>query len=298
MGTKELEDGTVVDDNEGVAEDQELGTTDETTSDDDTTDESKAEKEGLSVTIGETNEDESDEAEFHGPAPQWVKDMRKQNREQRKRLRQLEQELATKSQAQSQQQPLIELGEKPTLEKAEYDSVRYEKELAEWFEKKKALDDQRARAKAQEEEQQKQWKERISMYERDKLVLHADDYDDAEAVIREHLDVVQQGIIVQGAKNAALMIYALGKNPDKAQMLGAIKDPVRFAFAVGRLEAQLKVNDKKPAVPPEGKVIGSARTTGSADVTLERLRAEAAKTGDYSKVTAYKRKLKAQQPRR
>lgn len=298
MGTKELEDGTVVDDNEGVVEDQELGTTDETTSDDDTTDESKAEKEGLSVTIGETNEDESDEAEFHGPAPQWVKDMRKQNREQRKRLRQLEQELATKSQAQLQQQPLTELGEKPTLEKAEYDSVRYEKELAEWFEKKKALDDQRARAKAQEEEQQKQWKERVSMYERDKLVLHADDYDDAEAVIREHLDVVQQGIIVQGAKNAALMIYALGKNPDKAQMLGAIKDPVRFAFAVGRLEAQLKVHDKKPAVPPEGKVIGSARTTGSADVTLERLRAEAAKTGDYSKVNAYKRKLKAQQSRR
>jgi len=85
------------------------------------------------------------------------------------------------------------------------------------------------------------------------------------------------------------LVYALGKNPTKAAALGAIKDPVEFAFAVARLEAQLKVSEKKPATPPETRVTGNGRVSGAVDATLERLRAEAERTGDYTKVSAYKR---------
>ena len=245
----------------------------------------------FSVSIGEEPEQEP-----HGPAPAWVKEMRKQNRELKKRQRQLEQELAAK--AQVQQDPAIELGEKPTLEKAEYDTKKYEEDLAAWYKRKLAIDEQAARAKAQAEEQQRRWNERLGAYERSKVVLGADDFDDAEAVVKEHLDVVQQGILVHGAKDSALLVYALGKNPARAQALGAIKDPVEFAFAAARLEAQLKVSDKKPNTQPETRVVGSGRHTGSSDATLERLRAEAEKTGDFTKVAAYKRQLKEKQQRR
>ena len=90
-----------------------------------------------------------------------------------------------------------------------------------------------------------------------------------------------------------LVVYALGKNPKKAAELSEIKDPVKFAFAVAKLETQLKVSSRKAATKPEKTVNGSARVSGSVDSTLERLRAEASRTGDFSKLTAYKRKLKA-----
>lgn len=253
--------------------------------------ESAGKQDEFSVSIGEEPEEEP-----HGPAPAWVKEMRKQNRELKKRQRQLEQELATKAQA--QQDPAIELGEKPTLEKADYDTKKYEEDLAAWYKRKLAIDERAARAKAQAEEQQRKWTERLGSYERSKVVLGADDFDDAEAVVKEHLDVVQQGILVHGAKDSALLVYALGKNPVRAKALGEIKDPVEFAFAAARLEAQLKVSDKKPTTQPETRVVGSGRPTGSSDATLERLRAEAEKTGDFTKVAAYKRQLKEKQQRR
>lgn len=242
----------------------------------------------FSVSIGEEPEEEP-----HGPAPAWVKEMRKQNRELKKKLRQLEQ--APPAQPLD---PAVELGEKPTLEKAEYDTKKYEEDLAAWYKRKLAIDERAARVKAQAEEQQRKWNERLGSYERAKIVLGADDFDDAETVVKEHLDVVQQGILVHGAKNSALLVYALGKNPSKAQALGAIKDPVEFAFAAARLEAQLKVSEKKPTVPPENRVVGSGRPSISSDATLERLRAEAEKTGDHTKVVDYKRRLKEKQQRR
>jgi hypothetical protein len=67
---------------------------------------------------------------------------------------------------------------------------------------------------------------------------------------------------------------------------------VKFAFAVSKLESQLKVTNRKPATTPEKVLTGTGSTSGSVDSTLDKLRAEAEKTGDYTKVTAYKRKLK------
>ena len=110
--------------------------------------------------------------------------------------------------------------------------------------------------------------------------------------MQDTFNVTQQGVILQGAKRPELLIYALGKNPAKAKELAAIKDPVKFAFAAAELETKLKVADRKVTTEPERVVTGSARISGTVDSTLERLRAEAEKTGDMSKVLAYKRGLK------
>ena len=48
-------------------------------------------------------------------------------------------------------------------------------------------------------------------------------------------------------------MYALGKNPKKAKELGEITDPVKFAFAVAKLETQLTVTSRKQVPPPEKK---------------------------------------------
>ena len=115
------------------------------------------------------------------------------------------------------------------------------------------------------------------------------DYEDAESTTQEALSEVQQGILLQGADNPALVVYAIGKNPKRAKELAAISDPVKFAFAVAKLEKELKVTTRKPPPPPESPVKSSGRTAGTVDNQLDRLRAEALKTGDLSKVLAYKR---------
>ncbi len=119
------------------------------------------------------------------------------------------------------------------------------------------------------------------------------DFEDAEAVAQELFSVTQQGVMLQGADNPALVVYALGRNPKKAKELAEIKDPVKFAFAVAKLEKDMKVTNRKSAPPPERVVTGTGRVSGAVDSTLERLREEAARTGNMTKVIQYKRQKKA-----
>jgi hypothetical protein len=110
--------------------------------------------------------------------------------------------------------------------------------------------------------------------------------------VLETLSVTQQGIILQGAQNPAVMVYALGKNPNKAKELAGITDPVQFAFAVAKLETQLSVQ-KKQAPPPEKRINGNG-SLGTSNAQLDRLREEAARSGDFTKVIAFKKQLKNQ----
>jgi len=243
--------------------------------------ESEQDDEVIVVSIGE----ESPPQEEEKPAPEWVRDLRKQHRELQKRNRELEAKLNQEPAAPAVQ----ELGKKPTLEDFDYDAEKFEASLANWFERKRQADEQVAKLQAERDNQAKEWQAKLDGYGKAKAELKVKDYDEAEAIAQESLNVVQQGVILQGAENPALLVYALGKNPKKAKELASISDPVKFAFAVAKLETQLKVTNRKAAPPPEKTVQGSGKVSGTVDSTLDRLRADAEKSGDYSKVMAYKR---------
>jgi len=239
------------------------------------------------VTIGE--EAPPTEEEEPERAPEWVRDLRKQYREEKRRNKELQEKLAEVSGAPK----AAELGQKPTLEAADYDTERYEKELAAWYERKRKHDEVEAARQAEAETAEREWKQKLEGYQSAKAGLKVRDYDDAEEVVQDAFTVTQQGMILQGAENPALLVYALGKNPKRAKELASIKDPVKFAFAVARLETQLKVTKRKASSKPEPTISGTGRPSGSVDSTLERrLRSEAEKTGDYSKVYAYKQRQK------
>ena len=238
------------------------------------------------VTIGEGSPSSDDEETTS--APQWVKDLRKEHRELKREKRELERRL--QSVTEEEIKP-VKLGEKPTLAGEDFDSEVYERKLAEWYDRKREVDEQVKAAKAEKENQQKAWKTKLDTYEAKKVGVKVKDFAEAEDVARDILSITQQGIILQGAKDPALLVYAIGKNETKAREIAAITDPVEFAFAAAALEAQLKVSKRK-APAPEKTISGSAKSGGAIDSTLERLRAEAEKTGDLSKVIAYKRKKK------
>ena len=234
------------------------------------------------VSIGDESPDPEVEQQSQ-PAPQWVKDLRKAHRELQREHRELQQKLTTAEPPRKQA-----VGPKPKLEDHDYDAEAFEAALESWYDRKRAADAEAEKAKRAEEEQAKAWQAKLDAYGKAKAALKVKDYEDAEAVAQETFSEVQQGIMLQGADNPALVVYALGKNARRAKELAAIQDPVKFAFAVAKLEKELKVTTRKPPPAPEPIVKGTGRAS-SVDSTLDRLRAEALKTGDMSKVMAYKR---------
>jgi len=240
----------------------------------------QGESDEVIVSIGE----EAPPPEEQTHAPEWVRELRKTNRELQRQNRELQGKLQT---TQTETKPVV-LGKKPSLEDYDYDAEKFEEAHARWFERKLQADEAQARQEAEVMNQQKAWKAKLDNYGKAKAELRVKDFEDAEAVAQELFNVTQQGVMLQGADNPALVVYALGKNPKKAKELSDIKDPVKFAFAVAKLEKELKVTNRRAAPPPERIVTGTGRVSGAVDSTLERLRAEAEKTGNMTKVIQYK----------
>lgn len=276
---------------EELEQEEELREEEITKSEEEESSEDEEEDDGVIVTIGDEKPPVEDEEEK--TAPKWVKDLRKQTKEQAKRIRELEQEAAAKS-APAAKTP--ELGPKPTLEDSDWDAEDFEIKLTEWHDRKRQVEHEKAKAVEQQEAQQKEWQGKLTRYTEAQTNLKARDFADVEESVKGILDETQLAIIVQAAKDPALMVYAIGKNPKKAAELAGLKNYVEFAYALGELSKDMKVTTRKAAPPPEGKVRGgNAPVSGSVDSNLERLRADAEKTGDYSKVSAYRRAQKEKQ---
>lgn len=238
------------------------------------------------VSIGE----EAPPAEEEQRAPEWVRELRKANREKERRIRELEAKLQTT--AQTENKP-VALGPKPKLEEFDYDADRFEQALDAWHDRKRQHDLQTEMVRQAELQQHQAWQAKLDSYSKAKAELRVRDYEDAEAIAQEVFNVTQQGVILQGAENPALVIYALGKNPKKAAELAKNTDPVKFAFAVAKLEKELKVTNRRAAPAPERVIQGTGRVSGAVDSTLERLREEAARTGNMTKVIQYKAQKRA-----
>jgi len=273
MGSK-MNQKAVIEDEETIVE-EEIEEVTEIVGDQDEPD-----AEEVVVSIGE----EAPPPEEHTPAPEWVKELRKTNRELQRQNR----ELQSKLQIQPTENKPVAIGAKPKLEDHDYDADRYEEALTSWFERKRQADESNAKQEAEVMNQQKAWQAKLDGYGKAKAELRVRDYEDAEAIAQEVFSITQQGVILQGAENPALVVYALGKNAKKAKELAEITDPVKFAFAVAKLEKELKVTNRRAAPAPERIVSGTGRSSGAVDSTLERLREDAARTGNMTKVIQYK----------
>lgn len=238
----------------------------------------------VTVSIGEPDP----QAEEERKAPQWVRDLRVKNRELLREKKELEAKLS----AQAPAARPVTVGAKPKIEDFDYDTDKYDAALTAWFEAKRRADQEEEARKNAAKAEQDAWQAKLDNYGKLRAEIPVKDFQEAEDDVKTSLSVIQQGIVLQGAQNPALVVYALGKNPTKAKELAAITDPVKFAFAVATMEVQLKVT-KKSAPEPERVVSGTGRISGTVDSNLARLEAEADRTGDRSKVVAYKAQLRA-----
>lgn len=249
--------------------------------------EAEAEPDEVVVTIGDETPAEEPER-----APEWVRELRKSHRELQRKVREYEEQSARVTAPAA----VPTLGAKPKLEDHDYDTDKYETALEAWYRQKDTVEAARRQAEAQAEAQRKAWQDKLDGYAKAKADLRVKDYEDAEATVQESLNTVQQGVLLQGATDPALVVYALGRNPKKLKEFAEITDPVRYAFALAKFEANLKVNPvKRPPAPEKTIGSGSAPISGAVDSTLDRLRAEAERTGDMTKVIRYRQQLREKQ---
>jgi hypothetical protein len=264
-----------------VIADEEIVIEDEVIEEIDVVDDLDQSDDEVVVSIGE----EAPPTEEDVRAPEWVRELRKTNREKERRIRELEAKLTA---ATTENKPVVTMGPKPKLEDHDYDADRYEQALDAWHERKRQHDLETETVNKSELQQHQAWQAKLDSYGKAKAELKVRDYEDAEETVQQLLNITQQGVVLQGADNPALVIYALGKNPKKAKEIAEITDPVKFAFAVAKLEKELKVTNRRAAPAPERIVSGTGRSSGAVDSTLDRLREEAARTGNMTKVIQYK----------
>lgn len=216
------------------------------------------------------------------------REMRKNLNGTLKDKRRLERELEELRAKLPQEKP--QLGAKPTLDQFDYDEAKFSEAYDKWMEQKVAqdrADQEKLNAQRREQEELENFKK---SYKARADALGVDDFQEAEAEVGGILNQTQSGLLMRGADDPAGLVYALSKSPERLIDLSKISDPVKFTVAIAKLEMSLSTRKQsRPAPEPRVSSERSASTGVAGSSQLDRLRDEAARTGDYSKVVAYKK---------
>lgn len=239
------------------------------------------------VTIG----DETPPEEEAEPAKPWVNELRKNYRQTVRRVRELEAELQ-RAKGSTQQAAEVVVGDEPALpEFADAEQIAaFKRDWAAWNDRKAQAERATQQREAEAAKAQEQWNATRQTYEKAKTELAAKmpRFEEAEDAVREALSPVQQGLLLDGLEKPAVVVAALGLNPKLLKEVAAIQSPAKFVAKLAKLEDKVKVQPRK-APAPERKV-GSTGAGAAASVAhLQRLEAEADRTGDRTKVAQYKR---------
>lgn len=272
----------------GVVEDELIDQPEEDQADEKETAETESELE--EITIGDAEAPAANEAEQDSTA---IRQVREAHREEQRKRKELERKLAeAEAKAKPAEEPVPVVGNKPKLEDFDYDGDQYEQALEKWHEQKQAKKAYEAKQLAAKEAESAEQLKVVETYRANAAKLPVDQakFKAAENEVVASLSQMQQAILLR-ANSPERLVYAIGNNPEKLSQLASIKDPIALAYELGRTEKALtSTKQTKTAPPPDRPLSGSG--VGSA-AALARLEAEADKTGDRTKLVAYKRQLKA-----
>lgn len=236
--------------------------------------------------------DDGEEAESGEEAPSLVKKLRDQLRETQRQLRQ------RSAAPVANDDPAPVIPPKKGLEEFDYDSEAFDA----YNEKRIAAAADHAKWEARQESRKADL-EKAEAAKRQRLEqqvqsLGVADYAARVETVRSVLSPAHLNAIAEAAKNAPQFLYSLSRSEDRLDQIAAMPletmaDVLKFAAAVGSMERDVKVVKRK-APPPETQVRGATASISSmdSDKELARLEKEADRTGDRSKVIAYKRSMR------
>lgn len=184
--------------------------------------------------------------------------------------------------------PVIEdIGPEPDIDDYWDKPDQFKTDLLAWSEKKRTADVRQTEQQRQNEAIQKEYLDDVAEFGRQREGLKVRDFDASYDKVTATLNEAQVAILTQVARNKAPLMYALGKNPDKLEAIAKISNMAKFAGEVGRLDMETTVTKRKPTTQPETAHRG-AGGGGRTDARLEKLEADARRTGNRTALIAYK----------
>lgn len=298
-GQGENEEIVLLDEQEELKE-TEVPETDETGKDGDPDEQGE---EGVQTPEEEVETEEqkaAKEAEAEKEKDNPVAQLRNSHKELKKKLREAErQNKELQEKLQGGPAKLEALPAKPTMESCEYDQERLDRENEAWYALKLKHDQKEADKKAEIEARQRRIQEVHQSHKEKAAALKVKDYVSFEDEVADVLSEDQQNIILWAAENSARVVVTLASNPKRLEKLASIKDAAKFAAAVGRLETEIDMARAGKSKPKPEKLLGSGGGSGGAQAggVLAQLEAEADRTGDRTKVVAYRREQMEKQRR-
>jgi hypothetical protein len=270
-------------------EDQETEIVDETNSIDAP---GTAEDEDQEDLIFEADAENTEEEEPEEPAP-LVRTLRKVAREKDKELRKLRQQVSELSGASATPQE-EELGPIPRAVDFGFDEEQHVVAVLEWNKKAEKVRARIAEQKDQQNRANQLWESKKSGYETAKAqaIGKVADYEDVEELVTGKLNETQRGLVLAAAQKPTALIYSLGKDKKALEALAAIQEPILFVAEMARFELMRKgMATSSGRTAPERTVSGTGGGRVS-DQVLARLEKEAERSGDRTKIIAYKRNLR------
>lgn len=233
-------------------------------------------------------EGEAGEGEEANDTP-VIRDFRRREREKDRELRLLRRENET---LKSTQQPaIVDPGPEPNFEtegeRYDWDADAWTKERVRPWMQQKAAYEQAQRDAEQHTQQIKQ------AYEGARSQFKYAGMREAEERVFAEVGPVLRDVLIYA--KAPELVAALDSHPDQLQRLAGITNPVEAILAVGEMKGKLKVNSKskrKPPAPDQPARGSGTIAPGAREAAEKRLEAEADKTGDRSKLIAWRSKNK------
>lgn len=212
--------------------------------------------------------------------PHLAKKLRAEVRERNKRIKELEARLAPKP---------VDIGKKPDLwEDCEGDPDKFENDLLAWTERKRQAEQaDRAQSEQQTTQQQAFEKQRVA-YRAKAQTMGVKDIDGAEQGIIDALGAPYLGAIIQYADDPAKVVAALAAHPRLLAQIADEPDDLRKLKLMFQMESKVTIKRKGAAAPEAGTILKGTANVSGGDKALEKLEKDAERTGDRSKLIAYK----------
>lgn len=249
--------------------------------------ETESEPEEIILQVG----DDELAPESEESAPQWAKDLRKQNRE-------LQAKLAEKERGDVTPQPTVaDPGPRPKIADFDYDEEKFDAATDEWLTKRTQFDREKERLDklAQDAEAKKQKLVEKFTAQKDRISRSYPDYDLVESRVTAKMSPIQQNAIVALSPyvDSAGIIYAAGKNPELLAELSKAEDPIEFIVKLVNKSQTIKAvaRSKETAPPPVREISGTtSHSRASVDRLLDAAERKADRTGDRTEVIRLRQK--------
>jgi len=212
--------------------------------------------------------------------PHLAKKLRAEVRERNKRIKELEARLAPKP---------VDIGKKPDLwEDCEGDPDKFEADLLAWTERKRQAEQAERSQTEQQTTQQQAFEKKNIAYRANAAKMGMRDIEKYEQSVIDSLGADYLGAIVRYADDPAKVVAGLGRNSHILDKIADESDPVIRLKLMFQLEKQMVIKRKGAAAPEAGTILKGTANVSGGDKALEKLEKDAERTGDRSKLIAYK----------